>query len=404
MSGPFSFLLPLIYDKLKNLSNEIYNAPFPLTVSDETTRRSFPVQIIIEDMEPHTANELRDSARRYNLEVWPEVNHRTSGFVGMAIQGSFESIERFALCLRIPSLHKIRNDWLASLKNLESPPPPISLGNTTLGFDAGRTFVMGILNVTIDSFSDGGRYISTSKAVERGLEMVEEGADILDIGGESTRPGAEPVGCEEELKRVIPVIESLAGRIPIPISIDTYKAGVAESALECGASMVNDISALRMDDRMGEVVAEKNVPVVLMHMKGEPRTMQVNPTYISPIREIISFLQDAIKRALSYGIPRDMVIIDPGIGFGKRLKDNLLIQHNLRAFKTIGRPLLIGTSKKSFIGQVLDLPVNERMEGTLGSVASAVLNGADMVRVHDVKSVCRLIKVVEAIRDVQWCK
>jgi len=259
-----------------------------------------------------------------------------------------------------------------------------------------RTYVMGILNVTPDSFSDGGRYFTLDLALEHALKMIEDGADIIDVGGESTRPGSDPVPIEEELRRVIPVIKELAKRTKVPISIDTYKSEVARRALDNGALIVNDISGLRFDEKMTEVVAEYKASVVLMHIKGTPKTMQQNPEYKDVISEIYSYLSESVNLALSAGIKQ--IIVDPGIGFGKRLIDNLEIIRRLREFKSLGYPILIGVSRKSFIGNILNLPVDQRLEGTAGAVAISVWNGANIVRVHDVKEMVRVVRIVDAIK------
>lgn len=259
-----------------------------------------------------------------------------------------------------------------------------------------RTIVMGILNVTPDSFSDGGLYNRLDKALEHAERMVEDGADIIDVGGESSRPGSEPVPEDIELERVLPIIENLAKKIKVPISIDTYKASVAERALDAGACLVNDISALE-DSKMASVLAKFNVPVILMHKQGSPKNMQVNPSYNSLIPEIIAYLQSRIKLAEDHGIKSDQIIIDPGIGFGKTTEHNLEILRDLRKFKLLNKPILIGTSRKSFIGKILNLPVEDRLEGTSATVAIAIANGADIIRVHDVKEMKRVALMTDAI-------
>jgi len=258
---------------------------------------------------------------------------------------------------------------------------------------------MGILNITTDSFSDGGRFFDKSTAVKRALQMREEGADIIDIGGESTRPGSEPVPVEEELRRTIPVIEAIAKEIPIPISIDTYKAEVAQRALDAGASIVNDISGLRFDPEMAKVVSEYKVPVVVMHIRGKPKDMQINPVYEALIPEIMDYLRGSIRLALDAGIQDDMIVIDPGIGFGKTLEQNLNIIHNLQEFTSLERPVLIGASRKAFIGKILgDKSPGERFEGTAAAVAISILNGANIIRVHDLKEMVKVAKVADAIK------
>ena len=263
--------------------------------------------------------------------------------------------------------------------------------------DNRRTLVMGILNLTPDSFSDGGLFTSVDAAVENAERMVAEGADIIDVGGESSRPGADSVPAEVEMDRVLPVIERLAKAVETPISIDTYKSSVAKYALDAGACIVNDISALRGDPDMARIVAEAGVPVVLMHMKGTPRNMQLDPRYDSLISEIISFLKARIQAAVDAGISPDQIIIDPGIGFGKTIVHNLEIIRRLREFKSLGKPILIGTSRKSFIGKVLDLPVDDRLEGTAATVALAISGGADIIRVHNVKEMVRVARMTDVI-------
>ena len=259
-----------------------------------------------------------------------------------------------------------------------------------------RTHMMGILNVTPDSFSDGGRYLCRDRAVEHGLAMEEEGADIIDVGGESSRPGSLPCGLEEEKRRVIPVIRQLSKKVKVPISIDTYKSEVAEAALEEGAAIVNDISALRFDPKMAGVVAKHKACVVLMHIKGTPTDMQQDPFYKDLIPEIISYLREGLKIADEAGISQ--VIVDPGIGFGKRPDHNLEIIRRLSALKILGRPILIGPSRKSFIGHLLDLPVDQRLEGTAAACCAAILNGANIIRVHDVQRMKRVARMTDAIK------
>ena len=262
---------------------------------------------------------------------------------------------------------------------------------------ARRTHVMGILNVTPDSFSEGGKFLNHQAAVEHALRMVEEGADFIDVGGESSRPGSDPISIEEEIRRTAPVIESIASRVSVPISIDTYKSEVARRALEAGATIVNDISALTMDEQMPEVVAQHKATVILMHMKGTPKTMQIDPSYTDVVNEVKEYLADRIKLARSFGIER--IIVDPGIGFGKTLQHNLELIRNLSVFRELGVPVLVGPSRKSFIGTILDLPVEERLEGTAAAVSACVLNGAHIVRVHDVRAMVRVVKVVDALKQ-----
>jgi dihydropteroate synthase len=261
-----------------------------------------------------------------------------------------------------------------------------------------RTHIMGILNVTPDSFSDGGMFNSPEDAVKYGIQMVEEGADIIDVGGESSRPGAEPVTVAEEMARVIPVITALAGRVNVPISIDTTKAEVARAATECGADIVNDIGAMRLDDTMEHVIADSRAAVVLMHMRGTPRDMQAgNLSYTSLLGEIIEFLGSKIDHAMATGISEESIIIDPGIGFGKTGEDNLRLLKNLTEFKVLGRPILIGVSRKAFIGKITGGTPLERTEGTAAAVTASIVNGANIVRVHDVHAMKKVVAVADAI-------
>ncbi len=260
-----------------------------------------------------------------------------------------------------------------------------------------RTLVMGVLNVTPDSFSDGGLFYDHERAIEHGKRLARDGADIIDVGGESTRPGSDPVTLEEEIRRVIPVIEALAREVDVPISVDTCKAEVASRALDAGASMVNDVSALRFDPDMVRVVAERKVPVVLMHMKGTPKDMQLDPRYEDLISEIMEFLEERVRFAESNGVPPELIIVDPGIGFGKTVEHNLSIIKHLRRFKSLGKPVLLGTSRKSFIGKVLNVGVEEREEGTAATVVAGILNGADIVRVHNVARILPAVRMADAI-------
>ena len=263
-----------------------------------------------------------------------------------------------------------------------------------------HTLIMGILNMTPDSFSDGGQFKSHDKAIDHALKMVEEGANIIDIGGESTRPGAESVQLEEELSRTIPIIEAIRLKSDCLISIDTYKSKVAKAALVSGADMVNDISGLTFDHNMASLVAERNVPVIIMHIKGKPGDMQKNPNYDNLIKEIKAFFEVQIAIAKRARIDSGNIILDPGIGFGKRLEDNFEIIRELGQISTMGYPVLLGPSRKSFIGFTLDLPVEERIEGTLASITAGVINGARIVRVHDIRATRRTLTITEKIMGI----
>jgi len=262
---------------------------------------------------------------------------------------------------------------------------------------ASRTYIMGILNVTPDSFSDGGKYYNIEQAVAHGAKLVENGADFIDVGGESTRPGSDPVSVEEETRRIVPVIKELSRKINIPISIDTYKSETAEAALQAGAVIVNDVSAMTYDTSMVPVVKKHQASIVLMHMKGAPKTMQENPTYDNVINDVKHYLSERISMVKKAGI--EQVIIDPGIGFGKKFKHNIQLLRELKSFTSLGCPLLLGPSRKAFIGAILNLPANERIEGTAAVVTSAILNGANIIRVHDVKEMKRVAMVTDVLKS-----
>lgn len=262
-----------------------------------------------------------------------------------------------------------------------------------------ETLIMGVLNITPDSFSDGNLYLDPDNAARKALDMVARGADIIDIGGESTRPGSDPVSESLELDRVLPAIRAVRERSDVTISVDTTKARVAEKALEAGADMINDISGLTFEPEMADVASTFGAPVVIMHMKGTPKNMQENVRYENLIDEIITFLSDRIKFALEQGVPGDRIIIDPGIGFGKSVEDNFTIMKNLMRFKELGYPLLIGPSRKSFIGKTLNKDVDQRVIGTAAAVAVSIMNGADIIRVHDVDEMKQVAIIADRSRN-----
>jgi len=260
---------------------------------------------------------------------------------------------------------------------------------------AQRTHIMGIANCTPDSFYEKSRTPQPDEAVAACLKMIEEGADFLDVGGESSRPGADSVSTEQELDRVMPVIEALTAATPVPLSIDTCKSKVADEALAAGAAIVNDISALRFDPNMIEVLTRRNAAVVLMHMKGEPKNMQTDPSYADVVGEVSRHLKARAEFALQSGVARDRIILDPGIGFGKRLDDNYRLIRGLDHISKYGFPVLVGNSRKSFLSRVLSLPVAECMEATLASNTIAILNGANILRVHDVRAAKRAAQITD---------
>ena len=298
-------------------------------------------------------------------------------------------------------LPEIRTDLELMLENILSKQTTIlNCNSKKLKLDSIK--IMGVLNITPDSFSDGNKFIRVDKAVDHAIRMMEEGANIIDIGGESTRPGAEKVDIPTELERVIPVIEELRKQSDIPISIDTNKAEVASKAIQAGASIINDISALRFDEGMVKVLQKyPNVPIILMHMLGTPRTMQKKPSYEDTIDDIMEFFQERIDHCLSNKINKNRIILDPGIGFGKRQRDNLIILKKFFEFKSFGLPVLLGASRKSFIGKIYDSKPENRLEGSLAATALAFQNGIDIVRVHDVKQHKFFIQTLQRIKDVK---
>ncbi|MCK5780331.1 MAG: dihydropteroate synthase [Psychrilyobacter sp.] len=260
-----------------------------------------------------------------------------------------------------------------------------------------KTYTMGILNLTPDSFSDGGNFTNIDKAIKRAKLMVEEGADIIDVGAESTRPGATYIEEKEELRRLLPIVKKLVEEIDVPISIDTYKAKVAEECLKLGAHIINDIKGLKDDPKMAEVIAKYKVPIIIMHIQGTPKTMQNNPKYGDLIEDIIDSLEESIEIAIRCGISKDNIILDPGIGFGKTFNNNLEIIDKLKKIEKIGYPILVGASRKGFIGEILNRPPLERLEGNLAVAAISSYNGASIIRVHEVEETVRVLKVVDMI-------
>ncbi len=260
-----------------------------------------------------------------------------------------------------------------------------------------RTHIMGILNITTDSFYRDSRVISLNTALKKADKMVREGADILDVGGESSRPGSDPVLEKEELRRILPVIKALIKKFDVPVSVDTYKSTVARAALEEGVSIINDISGLRFDPRMAETIASANAGVIIMHISGKPKTMQKKPFYKFIMREITAYLNKGVKHAISSGIQGNRIIVDPGIGFGKNFSHNITILKKLKQLQKLKKPILLGLSRKSFIGKTLDLPAEERLEGSLAASVVGIINGAQILRTHDVKETKRAVAVADTI-------
>ena len=354
----------------------------------------------MEEIDPRTANVLKQEMLSLGGDVAVDRRGLDCSIkqTDALLMGTQEHFEKLILKLeQYPDLGALRQSIKEAIKNISRTHYSIRCRKQKLILGK-RTLLMGVLNVTPDSFSDGGAFFDKEKAVSRGLGMVEEGADILDIGGESTRPGSKPVELEEELHRVIPVIESLEKEVDVPISIDTYKSAVAQRAIEAGAQIINDISGLHFDPNLARVAAREDTPLVLMHIRGTPETMQKDVHYSSLFAEIIRSLKGSIGKAESAGIDPGQMIIDPGIGFGKTIEDNLLILKHLYEFRILGKPILLGTSRKSFIGKILKSEVGDRLEGTLSSIAIGVLNGAHIIRSHDVLEAKKAIAVADAVR------
>jgi len=354
----------------------------------------------VEGIKPRTANLLKQEL----LSLGGDVAVDGRGLDCSALQtdallmGTQKHFEKLILKLeQYPDIQPLGQSIKETIKNISKTHYSIRCRKRTLALGK-RTLLMGVLNVTPDSFSDGGFFYDKEKAIAHGLRMVEEGADIIDIGGESTRPGSKPLELKEELRRVLPVIESLSKKVDVPISIDTYKSTVAQRAIEAGAEIINDISGLNFDPDLAQIAAKEDAPLVLMHIRGAPETMQKDVHYDSLFSEILQYLKDSIQRAESAGLDPRQIIIDPGIGFGKTIQDNLLIIKNLFEFRILGKPILLGTSRKSFIGKILNTEAGDRLEGTLSSIAIGVLNGAHIIRSHDVLQAKKAIAVADAIK------
>jgi len=360
------------------------------------TRKTLYLNIKIKGVSAPACNILKQTA----ISVGADASIPRDALTGkgknlsLILSGNIREVQKIAERLKGQAfgLSKLAERLLEIAKYSFLSPPPIKLKNSILDFSSPR--ICGILNITPDSFYDGGVYTEKQKAVERVYQMIEEGADMIDIGGESTRPGALPISTKEELKRVLPVIKSL--KVDVPLSIDTYKSEVARECLEAGCEIVNDISGLTFDEEMKSVVKDADATCIIMHMKGTPRDMQKNPQYNDCVSEIFEWFSSRVKEIKSFGI--DGIMMDPGIGFGKRNpEDNLEILRRLREFKVLGLPIFIGVSRKSFIGKVLCIEEKERLSGGLASSIIACLNGANIIRTHDVKETKEALSMVKAI-------
>ena len=367
--------------------------------------KAFPLSIKIKQVNTVAANILKQEmlARDGDVITSRSILTEKRAKTDIIIQGTRKSITSLVKKIRSQQfgLGDLSGDLSGHLKKMDKACKEKDLIIADKKFEPGKEVViMGILNVTRDSFYDGGQYYDREKALARARSLAEEGAHIIDVGGMSTRPGSLPVGKEEEMERTIPVIENISRDHDILISIDTYRPEVAAEAIKAGAHIVNDISGLGMDESMAGVIAKSNVSVVLMHIKGTPENMQDDPRYQDVIEEIYQYFEDKTKTAISSGIGPEKIILDPGIGFGKRPEHNLEIISKLREFKMLGFPILVGASRKSFIGEVLGLPVGERLEGSLSVAVWSMINGADILRVHDVKETMRAVKMAQKIKNI----
>jgi len=362
----------------------------------------FPLAVKVKGLKVLAINILKQEmlARGGDVVTSRDTLLKTRGTTDVIIEGEKKSFESLILKLRMQpfGLAGLADELEVFLKDYKNN---CSKKNFSIGkkkFDLiSHTLVMGIINVTPDSFYDGGKYNHKDQAVKRISEMIADGADIIDIGGLSSRPGSKPISLEEELERTIPVVESVRNNFDTLISIDTYRSEIALEAISAGAHMVNDISAFTMDKNMAGMIADKGVSVTLMHMQGKPESMQKNPQYENVVDEIYEYLDGKASAAVDVGVSPDKIVLDPGLGFGKTLDHNLSILNKISEFSSMGYPIMIGASRKSFIGAVLDLPVEDRLEGSLAAAVWSVINGANILRVHDVAETVRSVKIARAI-------
>jgi dihydropteroate synthase len=374
----------------------------PLAAGDYLREKLPHFDVLLTGLSQSEARFLRRSSEE--SAAAPELEPRfVSGDPGRGtglLSGRREQLQRLVARCRQSAERQELATALERVLSASQPPRQVKLGSRTLQFGR-RTHVMGVINVTPDSFSDGGEFLDPEKAIAHGMELVASGADILDVGGESTRPGAAPVSVELELKRVLAVVRALHPTAGVPISVDTRKALVAREALAAGAAMVNDVSGSHFDPELLRAVAEAGASCCLMHIQGTPETMQRDPRYLDVMEEVISFLHQAIERAVSAGVDRSRIFVDPGIGFGKTLEHNLFLLRRLRELRWLGLPILVGTSRKAFLGAITQQKnPGERLIGTVASVAAMAINGgADVVRVHDVAEAKQALDVAEAIRN-----
>lgn len=363
------------------------------------TPKAMHFNILVEDLRPPEAIILKESFLSVGGDVAIHRDAITNRIerLNVLVMATRKQLKKVVPNLRMQpfKLGELADEMLRAADNFMRTPSPWKLPDgRELSFDSTR--VMGIINMTADSFSGDGLGDNVELAVKKALEMEEAGADIVDVGGESTKPGATPLDAEKESKKIIPVIEKLADKLSIPISVDTYKPVVARAAIDAGASIVNDVTGLA-DEDMICVCKEKSTPVIVMHMKGTPKDMQENPLYEDVVGEIMHFLSDRVERATAEGLSDTQIAVDPGIGFGKRMEDNLEIIRRLPEFRTLGHPISLGASRKWFIGQITGRSAEERIEGSIAAACAAAMNGADIIRCHDVGETKRAIDVLDAI-------
>ena len=362
----------------------------------------FPLAVKVKGLKVLAINILKQEmlARGGDVVTSRDTLFKTKETTDVIIEGEKKSFESLILKLRMQpfGLKGLADELEVFLKDYKNNHDKKSFSIGKKKFDLiSHTLVMGIINVTPDSFYDGGKYNHKDQAVKRISEMIADGADIIDIGGMSSRPGSKPISLEEELERTIPVVESVSNNFDTLVSIDTYRSEIALEAISAGAHMVNDISAFTMDKNMAGIVADKGASVTLMHMQGKPESMQKNPQYDNVIDEIYEYLDGKASAAIDAGISPDKIVLDPGLGFGKTLDHNLSILNKISEFSSMGYPIMIGASRKAFIGAVLDLPVEDRLEGSLAAAVWSVINGANILRVHDVAETVRSVKIARAI-------
>jgi dihydropteroate synthase len=390
------------FDTLDEVVTELEKLGFPPDQSHTTAIDTLCLHIKVEGGPAAMIPRLHDVALALKARlVRPYRAVENSETRDILLSGTLRQMEQMVHILRDePSgLYEFSQELETLLTNLRRTRLTIPCRTQTLVVGE-KTLIMGAINITPDSFSDGGLYLQPERAVDLALDMVAQGVDIIDIGGESTRPGSRGVDAEEELRRIIPVIQGITAQTDTLLSVDTRKARVAREALEAGCQIVNDVTALRFDSEMAHIAAHHGAVIVLMHMRGTPETMQRDIHYASLISEIITYLRESIDLAEKGGIDREKIIIDPGIGFGKTVDHNLAIIKHLYQFRILGQPILIGTSRKSFIGKILDLDVDKREEGTLASVVASILHGAHIVRVHDVRNAVRAARIADAVKTV----